>query len=257
LSTQRQPVPGGSSGPAYPAQSLAAQVHRYEPDWRYALGGRAASFRPGGLRQRGLRMITGQLTDTDFIEFQRLHWQFPKGCGCILFCLYFMTFLLLVSLFSVKETYQMVNLLFYFPILLVAVFIPIFWYVLLPRQWSHVFYQNKELVLPFTIALERDCLIFTNELGHTKRPWKFFIKWKENAKMMALYQADNLATILPKRIFSDDDISFIHARLSENNISKKPIQSKIQKFIRWCFIVLVVIIFLAYLMYSCMATTSL
>jgi hypothetical protein len=162
-------------------------------------------------------MNNGQITKEDYVHFQRLHMKQPAY-------VYVLVVVILAAVFSCyiatsPQWNSVVRIVSYLlPSLVFGVFIYIFYKHILPNQWMKSFEQNRELSLPFGMEIDESGITITTELGRSLRPWKHFVKWKEDEQMLLLYHADNMATILPKRMFDEKDIAFLHSMVETHQI---------------------------------------
>jgi hypothetical protein len=199
--------------------------------------------------------IKGQLSEQDFIDFQELNLKQPKIFSCCMIYIYFIFFLIIISI--IFSGYRDINnYLYLFPIAFIIILFSLFRYVLMPNNWKKLFAQNKELNLPFEVELNEDAIIFTTELSTSKRPWKNFIKWKYDKKLILLYHADNMATMLPKRIFNEEQINFIYSKLQINNIPKSQVIGKKNKLLYIFSIILIILFLCGYLIISYMSRNN-
>jgi len=106
-------------------------------------------------------------------------------------------------------------------LLALAIAFLIYTFVLFPAQVKKIFYQQKELSLPFHMKLDEKGLLFQNELSSSLRPWNLFTKWDEDEKIMLLYLNDMMFVMIPKRMLTDETSAFIQAQLKSNNIPSK------------------------------------
>lgn len=90
-----------------------------------------------------------------------------------------------------------------------------------PYKTRKIFYQQKELSLPFQIKFDEMGVHFQNEMGGNNRPWSLFLKWDQNEKIMLLYLSDIMFLMLPKRLLTNEVIAFIQAQLQANRIPRK------------------------------------
>ena len=105
----------------------------------------------------------------------------------------------------------------------VAIFVPLYVlylrYIFLPKRVKKIFFQQKELSSPFEIEFTDTSMLASNEFGNSTRPWKNFIKWKENKKLLLLYHSDMLYNIIPKRFFFDpQQIETVKTYLETNKV---------------------------------------
>ena len=195
-------------------------------------------------------MKSGKITEDDFIKFQQFHRKLPASSIVFIFVLIIV--MAIYYIFIVGREFLPYSILAcIIPTIIFPVFIFLYVRYLLPNNWRKHYLQNKDLSLPFTMELGDDGLVITTELSKSKHPWNHFIKWKENSEMLLLYKADNIATILPKRIFDKQDIEFIHTKLKSLNILEYSNERKIP---RWkttsVFMLIVILCFMFYLLYS-------
>jgi hypothetical protein len=109
---------------------------------------------------------------------------------------------------------------YYLPVFLMLLMIPVLLWGVLPLTWRRIYDQDNEIKLPFEIELGEKTIQFSNEVGKTTRPWTHYRKWKENDELLILYQTDQHATPLPKRIFTEKELAFLHEKLAGHNIPK-------------------------------------
>jgi hypothetical protein len=187
--------------------------------------------------------IKGQLTKEDYAAFQKLHMKQPILVSCFFVYIYIIFFLFLIS--AILSGFKDINNYIYFlPLALIVIIYTILKYIILPNNWRKLFNQNKELNLPFEIELNEEELMFTNELSTSKRPWKNFIKWKDDTKLILLYHADNMATMLPKRLFTEEQINYIYSKIRNNNLPKSQIIGKKT-------IIIVIIVIVLFILFFC------
>jgi hypothetical protein len=162
--------------------------------------------------------LKGQLLWTDYLNSQLLHARW-SGPGIIVSygILLIMALGVLGSLYLVAVgAFPFVMMI---PGIIFVILILLYRYIYFPDRVKRIFFQQKELALPFEIEVTDAGLIVSNELGHGTRPWKNFIKWKEDKELLILYHSDVLYSILPKRIFSDPrQVEMIKAHLEENKV---------------------------------------
>jgi hypothetical protein len=86
--------------------------------------------------------------------------------------------------------------------------------VVVPRQLTRVFTQQKDLSAPFEMTLTDQEFSVRNEFGESHLPWDSFVKWKEDKEMLLLYRSDVMFHMLPKRLLrSDSDLGYVLGRL--------------------------------------------
>ncbi len=155
---------------------------------------------------------------TDFRHAQLLHAQKSLGARLLYYATYPIVGLVLVWGFWW-------NILGQFPfnlmlvLLVLIVFMDLYSFFFLPRKFKRIFQQTKELNLPMEFEITEEGLTITNMLGSLLRPWKNFLKWKEDKAMLMLYLSDVSFVMLPKRFFTDtQQIEGIKRYLDQNQI---------------------------------------
>jgi hypothetical protein len=105
--------------------------------------------------------------------------------------------------------------------LIPAALIPVFYligrYFWVPRYVKRIYQQQKDLQKPVEIVITQEALLSANEYGQSTKPWSDFTNWKENEHLFLLYHSDALQTLIPKRVFSNEEqIEFLRERLRKN-----------------------------------------
>jgi len=91
-------------------------------------------------------------------------------------------------------------------------------FVVVPRQLTRVFTQQKDLSAPFEMTLTDQEFSMRNEFGESHLPWDSFVKWKEDKEMLLLYRSDVMFQMLPKRLLhSDGELGYVLSRLRQTN----------------------------------------
>ncbi len=171
--------------------------------------------------------LTGQLQWMDYFNAQLLHMK-PKG---VLKIINYVSYALLglvgilgfylLYLFAIGEWHSsLASILF---VIFIPTFFLVFWllfrYVLLPNRIKKLFAQQKELHVPFEMEIAESNIVVSNAYGNAVRPWKDFLKWKENEELIMLYHSDILFTIIPKRFLADpQQLEFIKSLVVKNGI---------------------------------------
>lgn len=165
--------------------------------------------------------IEGQYELSDYQHGNQRHVarQWKSGRTIVFFILV----LMILGLGYILSTLTNPDLLLWLVLFLLALAIAliIYTFVLFPAKVKKIFYQQKELSLPFHIKVDEKGLLFQNELSSSLRPWNLFTKWDEDEKIMLLYLNDMMFVMLPKRILTDEVNSFIQTQLKSNNIPRK------------------------------------
>ena len=195
--------------------------------------------------------ITGQYLWTDYLEALFLHTGLPRttraivGVAVPLFALS----VIAIPLLNLPPQSWFVSLV---PAGILALYLAYVYYFL-PRQAKRLFDQQKELFSPFEMEFSDAGLNFSNEFGHTLRPWKIFYKWKENKKLFMLYQSEIVFTMIPKRLLADSNLlDTVKQYLSQNSI---PSAVKHQSSMRPVLLYLFIIFMIAVCYYQFLVTT--
>ena len=170
-------------------------------------------------------MIKGQITKKEFMAFHRLNRRQSKIVDAVDMIIVCLMLLVLVIAFALEKKPLGVWM-YYLPVFLMLLMIPVLLWVVLPLTWRRIYDQDNEIKLPFEIELGEKAIQFSNEVGKTTRPWTHYRKWKENDELLILYQTDHHATPLPKRIFSAEELTFLYDRLGSHHVPKaRPIST--------------------------------
>jgi len=169
----------------------------------------------------------GQLEWTDYLNAQLLHLR-PNKFLKIIWGVSF-SIMALTIIYVLYKMYRYFIGGFYtgvismLPALAFPIIFPIilllYRYVLLPYQIKKIFNQQKELHAPFEMEITEVHLVASNEFGNSIRPWKNFIKWKENEELITLYHSDVMFTIIPKRLLTDpQQLEMLKSYITKNGI---------------------------------------
>lgn len=188
--------------------------------------------------------IKGQLQWTDYLQSQLLHLQ-PTGLARLVRY----SFLAFLGCGFIDGLYLSVagQLPFEWviPVIPVVGFVAIYRYILLPQRVKRIFFQQKDLSVPFEIEITDAGLNASNEFGNSIRPWKNFNKWKENKELLILYHSDVLYSILPKRLFPDpQQIEMIKTYLENNKVPAAKSRFQVS-----CIIFIILFIIVGWMLY--------
>lgn len=86
----------------------------------------------------------------------------------------------------------------------VVAFLIIEYFIRLPYRARRIYRQQKLLQITRTIRINPDSLETKSELGSSTVPWNMFAHWKENKKLILVYQSDVLFHMFPKRVFTSE-----------------------------------------------------
>ena len=142
------------------------------------------------------RMISGTVSAEDHIAAQRLHARSAQG--------YLRTFFFLAAAITVLWFFTGGGYLSYVTIVVCGCmggFIGNRWY--LPRRIRKLHRQRPDFASPFTYAWTSEQLEGTSAFGNSRRRWDAYHKFKEDDRLMLLYQADNVFEVFPKVWFAN------------------------------------------------------
>ena len=102
-------------------------------------------------------------------------------------------------------------------------------YYLRPAQITRSFNQNKDLSSPFEMELNDDGYNISNSYGSGHIPWKDFVRWKADSKMILLYRTNTMFNMVPKRLLhGETEAQYILDTLRQNDV---PMAGKSQSLI--------------------------
>lgn len=144
-------------------------------------------------------MISGRLSEDDFLAAQRLH---RRRCSRGV-----TTTLLVVALVGIVVLYAASR-----AIGVVLVFAAVGGLLgeavqnglLLPRQARRLYRQCAAYRQSFDYSWDEDWLSVTSESGNGRRRWSDYIRYREDERVFLLYHADNLFEMLPKAWFAGE-----------------------------------------------------
>ncbi len=160
----------------------------------------------------------GQLTWNDYLHSQVLNSRPTGAAVAATYALITIVGIGVLTGFFLTITGQLD--LFVLLVALVAIgyllFTRYFW---LPRRARHLFTQQKDMGLAFEAEITEEGLKLSNELGSSLRPWKNFVKWKEDRELLLLFLSDITYVLLPKRFLTGpEQLESIHRQLARFNV---------------------------------------
>jgi YcxB-like protein len=84
-------------------------------------------------------------------------------------------------------------------------YLPLYWYVLLPKKMRKIFRQQRALQVPVTVELSASEFKGTSSLGTFRMPLKDFHKWILSKDMILLFHSDAVLHMLPRRCFASQE----------------------------------------------------
>jgi hypothetical protein len=190
--------------------------------------------------------LKGQLQWTDYLNSQLLHMR-PDPFRRIMY--YGVSAVLVFAMVSGLYFFAIgqldIQLSYILPFFIFLAIYPLYRYVILPNRVKKIFTQQKELSSPFELEFTDTGMTMSNEFGNSIRPWKNFIKWKENSELIMLYHSDVMYSIIPKRIFPDSQqIETFKSYLEKEKVSVAKSRSMAS-----CVIYIVLIFVVGWIMY--------
>lgn len=76
-------------------------------------------------------------------------------------------------------------------------------YLLLPWRARRIFAQQKELHEPFAMEITSEGVRTENAFVTSRRPWDFYVRWRENERLLMLYHSDARFSMIPKRLLAE------------------------------------------------------
>lgn len=92
--------------------------------------------------------------------------------------------------------------------------------VLVPRRLRRTFVEQRSAGEERTVRFYDDRFESNQASGSMTVPWRDFVKWDEDRRIMLVYLNRNAMTMLPKRAFSDEAIGFARSRLVAAEFTK-------------------------------------
>ena len=190
--------------------------------------------------------LKGQLQWTDYLNSQLLHMQPDPVRRILYYGVYAVLVLALVSgLYFFAMGQPDIQLSYILPFFIFVAIYPLYRYVLLPNQVKKIFTQQTELNSPFELEFTDTGLTVSNEFGNSIRPWKNFIKWKENSELIMLYHSDVMYSIIPKRFFSDSQ----QIETFKSYLKKDKVPVAKSRSMASCVIYIVLVLVVGWIMY--------
>ncbi len=108
-----------------------------------------------------------------------------------------------------------------FPIIYI-ILLMISFFLLASFVWNpfllHPKARNKDAFAEFEMDFDEEAYHVRSAYGDTHIPWKDFIKWKADHKMILLYITDRMFHRIPRRYLKDSDSVYIFDQLRKNNV---------------------------------------
>jgi hypothetical protein len=89
-------------------------------------------------------------------------------------------------------------------------------YLMVSWYPKRLYRKNKRLQLPFEITIDQEGFRFQNEISNMFLNWRCFYYWRENRRVIILYQSNTAAIILPKSLLKLGSIDLLINCLSKN-----------------------------------------
>jgi hypothetical protein len=142
--------------------------------------------------------VEGEITERDYLRAQWLHMKPRRGyrvAGYVVLALFVVTcgLLLFVSV-SLGDASPAVTLLGPVAVILLAG-------AILRWQYRRIYRRQPSLQGTHSYQFNEAGFVAASPHGRGEANWSVFTKWREDANLFLLYQADNLFHMLPKRWF--------------------------------------------------------
>lgn len=83
------------------------------------------------------------------------------------------------------------------------------WYV--PVVARRVYHQQKHLQDELTVTWDMQGLRVVTPNSDSRTPWSHYLRWREDARVVLLYQSDALFQFIPKRVLSMEEVASLRA----------------------------------------------
>jgi hypothetical protein len=98
-------------------------------------------------------------------------------------------------------------------VLLPVIYLPILW-LTARYQGRRQLRQNRSLQGPIELSWDDEAYEARAATFHTRTPWRHYVKWAENERMILMYHSDHMPQILPKRVLREGDAAAIRGHLA-------------------------------------------
>lgn len=133
----------------------------------------------------------------------------------------------------------------------ILAFLGLYRYWLRPSTIARAYRQHKDLASPFEMELNDEGYSIQNEYGSGKTPWKDYIKWKADAKMILLYKSDNMFNMVPRRLLSEvGQAEYIFDQLAKNNVKEAAQKRNPARTVLWVVILALAVVLVALVLSS-------
>jgi hypothetical protein len=191
--------------------------------------------------------LNGKYELADLKAAQNLHAMPGKGTKVVLAFLLGIFVMLTVGAIVLAALGRLAWLLAIYPVFIVGV-MALFWFVLRPAQIARIYRQHKELSSGFEMELDDDAYNIKNAYGSGRIPWKDFLKWKEDGKIILLYRSENMFNMVPKRLLAGEaQARYVIEQLEKNGVKEaSQVKNPITRTLRLVvYVLLFVVIFIA------------
>ncbi len=187
--------------------------------------------------------IQGKYELKDLTAAQALHTRFGL-LGRVVIVITMALFILPIAWELLHPVFGKVNWPLVISPVIFLVLLALVWFGFQPYQVRHIYRQQKELSAPFEMELNDTGYALRNEYGSGLIPWKDFIKYKEDKKVILLYRTDVMFNLVPKRMLQDESqVQFIHEQLEKNGVKEaRKVKSTLQLTVRTAMWVVVILL---------------
>jgi hypothetical protein len=194
--------------------------------------------------------IKGQIIKEEYIHFQRLATKLPIFDDClVIYTLYsciaiiiYLYLIIFVSSFDIESIPSYIAIIFVFSLF------SIYQYYIIPKKWEKEYEKYKAIHIPIEVEIIENKITIKNELLYYQQTWSNYASWMEDNKIILLFEKNDKAIFIPKRILTDEEMNYIYSKLGEYKILiRKP---KITPQIKIIFLMVIIAILTAYIIYS-------
>lgn len=162
--------------------------------------------------------FTVQISEQDFIDAQRLHMRPGKARRVFHYILGVIVIPGLIFLAAADEYRAREPALIALGVIVLVI---ILFVVVVPWRLRRFYREQKTLQYPVTMELNEEGVFSEGETGTGRIKWDDFYAWKQDSKMILLYQARNLFNVIPCRVFAPTQNGGEVIDLIERKLPKK------------------------------------
>ncbi|WP_420211573.1 YcxB family protein [Burkholderia aenigmatica] len=103
---------------------------------------------------------------------------------------------------------------------LVAIGVPLFYHLMLPRAARKIYSQQKTLHQPHTVVWRSECFIVESPTSREELHFADLVHWSEDRYVVLLYQSVVMFRLIPKRVLGEPQLAVLHRTLLQNGVRK-------------------------------------